>query len=151
MRSNSWQFSFNLWYLYELKHKVCLSKSMSGIFHFWFHFVFIKIYVFVQQKGWTLLVQNVIIPFKTRILEKPHMLLVPYPCFFFKLQKEVKIQWCLRELELLKNWPADKFSELIKWKSGECQFFSIVHFKQICDISLLNNLLIFLTDLKNIY
>ena len=95
MRSNSWQFSFNLWYLYELKHKVCLSKSMSGIFHFWFHFVFIKIYVFVQQKGWTLLVQNVIILFKTGILEKPHMLLVPYPCFFFKLQKEVKIQWCL--------------------------------------------------------
>ena len=41
-------FTFNLWFLYELKHKVCLSKTVCGVFHFWFCFVFIKVYIFVQ-------------------------------------------------------------------------------------------------------
>ena len=47
-------FTFNLQFLYELKHKVHLSKAVCGIFHFWFHFVFIKVYIFVQQNAWTL-------------------------------------------------------------------------------------------------
>ena len=47
-------FTFNLQFLYELKHKVCLSKTVSGIFHFWFGLVFIKVYIFVQQNAWTL-------------------------------------------------------------------------------------------------
>ena len=47
-------FTFNLWFLYELKHKVRLSKTMCGIFHFRFRFVFIKVYIFVQQNAWTL-------------------------------------------------------------------------------------------------
>ena len=29
-------FSFNLWFLYELKHKLCLSKTVYGIFRFRF-------------------------------------------------------------------------------------------------------------------
>ena len=37
-------FIFNLRFLYEPKHKVLLSKTMSGIFHFRFRFVFIKVY-----------------------------------------------------------------------------------------------------------
>ena len=45
---------FNLQFLYELKHKVRLSKSACGIFHFRFRFVFINVYIFVQQKTWTL-------------------------------------------------------------------------------------------------
>ena len=40
--SSSSQFYFNLWFLYELKLKVCLSKTIGGIFHFRFRFVFIK-------------------------------------------------------------------------------------------------------------
>ena len=44
-------FTFNLQFLYELKHKVCLSKPGGGIFHFLFRFVFIKVYIFVQQNG----------------------------------------------------------------------------------------------------
>ena len=40
-------FTFNLRFLYELKHKVRLSKTVCGIFHFRFHFVFIKVYIFV--------------------------------------------------------------------------------------------------------
>ena len=47
-------FTFNLRFLYELKHKVCLSKTVCGIFHFQFHFVFVKVYIFVQQNAWTL-------------------------------------------------------------------------------------------------
>ena len=44
-------FTFNLRFLYELKHKVRLSKTVRGIFHFRFCFVFIKAYIFVQQNA----------------------------------------------------------------------------------------------------
>ena len=43
-------FIFNLRFLYELKHKVRLSKTMCGIFLFRFRSVFIKVYIFVQKK-----------------------------------------------------------------------------------------------------
>ena len=43
-------FTFNSRFLYELKHKVHLPKSVCGIFHFRFRLVFIKVYNFVQQK-----------------------------------------------------------------------------------------------------
>ena len=36
-------FTFNSWFLYELKHKICLTKNVRGIFHFQFRFIFIKI------------------------------------------------------------------------------------------------------------
>ena len=45
-------FTFNLWILYELKHKVHHSKIMWRIPHFRFHHV--KVFIFVQQKIWTL-------------------------------------------------------------------------------------------------
>ena len=35
---------------YELKHKVRLSKTLCGIFHFWFRFALIKAYTFCSQK-----------------------------------------------------------------------------------------------------
>ena len=44
-------FTFNLQFLYELKHKVRLSKTFCAIFHFRFRFVFIKVYIFVQQNS----------------------------------------------------------------------------------------------------
>ena len=47
-------FTFNLRVLYELKHEVRLSKTVYGIFHFRFRFVFIKVYIFVQQNAWSL-------------------------------------------------------------------------------------------------
>ena len=46
-------FTFNLLFFYELKHKVCLSKTVQ-IFQFRFRFAFIKVYIFVQQNAWTL-------------------------------------------------------------------------------------------------
>ena len=45
-------FTFNLLFLYE--HKVGLSKTLYGIFHFRFRLVFIKVCIFVQQNAWTL-------------------------------------------------------------------------------------------------
>ena len=45
-------FTFNLQFFYELK--IRLSKTVCGIFHFWFRFVFIKFYILVQQIAWTL-------------------------------------------------------------------------------------------------
>ena len=49
------QFYFNSrLLLYELKHKAHLSKTVRGIFHFLFRLVLIKVYIFVQQKVWTL-------------------------------------------------------------------------------------------------
>ena len=47
-------FTFNLRFLYELKHKVLLSKTVCRIFHFRFRSVFIKVYIFVQQNARTL-------------------------------------------------------------------------------------------------
>ena len=37
-------FTFNSLFLYELKHKVRLSKKVSRIFHFWLRLVLIKVY-----------------------------------------------------------------------------------------------------------
>ena len=65
-------FTFKSRFLYELKRKVCLSKNLCGIFHFRFRFLFIKVYIFVQQNAWTIWLWNVIIPFKIKIIEKPH-------------------------------------------------------------------------------
>ena len=45
--------TFILRFLYELKHKVRLSKTVYGIFHFRFRFIFIKVSIFVQQNAWT--------------------------------------------------------------------------------------------------
>ena len=43
-------FTFNSRFLYELKDKVRLPKQVCEIFHFRFRVVFIKVYIFVQQK-----------------------------------------------------------------------------------------------------
>ena len=47
-------FTFNLPFLYELKHKARVSKTVHGIFHLQFRFIFNKVYIFVQQNAWTL-------------------------------------------------------------------------------------------------
>ena len=46
--------SYTLQLITVLKHKALLSKTLRGIFHFRFPFVFIKIYIFGQQNAWTL-------------------------------------------------------------------------------------------------
>ena len=49
-----YSFTFNLQFLYELKHKIHLSKTERGIFHFRFRLVFIKVFILIQQKASTL-------------------------------------------------------------------------------------------------
>ena len=46
-------FTFNLRFLYELKHKVRLPKTVRGISHFRFRFIFIKANIFGRQNTWT--------------------------------------------------------------------------------------------------
>ena len=48
-------FTFNLRFLHELKHKIRLSKTVCRIFYFQFRFVFIKVYILVQQNASALL------------------------------------------------------------------------------------------------
>ena len=110
--------TFNLRFLYELKHKTRLPNAVCWILHFRFHFAFIKVYIFVHQKAWTLLLWNVIISFKIKIIKKPHTVLFPQ-LWFLSCNKKIKIQ-CLRELELPKNWPGDKFFKPRKSKFWEC-------------------------------
>ena len=43
-------FTLNLRFLYELKHKIRLSKSVWD-FYFRLHFVLTQVYIFVQQEG----------------------------------------------------------------------------------------------------
>ena len=52
--STHYSFAFNMQFLYKRKNKVCLPKTVCGIFHSRFRFVFIKVYIFVQQNAWTL-------------------------------------------------------------------------------------------------
>ena len=103
--------TFNLWFLYELKYKVCLSKIVCGIFHFRFRFVFIKVYVFVQQNAWTLWLSKVIISFKIKIIAKPHMVLLP-DLWFLCCNKKFENSMYLREFEPPKTDLLTKFLNL---------------------------------------
>ena len=78
---------FNLRFLYELKHKVGLSKTVCRIFHFQFRFVFIKVYVFLTKcmDSLTLKRHNF---FKNWNNRKATHSFVPRP-LIFKLQQEV--------------------------------------------------------------
>ena len=45
------RFTFDLQFLYELKHKVRLSKTVCGIFHFRFTFLLKFIFLFNKMHG----------------------------------------------------------------------------------------------------
>ena len=71
--------------------------------HFLFCILFIKLYIFFQQKAWTL--WNFIISFKIRIIGKLNTVLLPP-----------------------KNWPADELFKLLKLNFWVSHFFSIITF-----------------------
>ena len=56
-----------------LKHTVCLSKTMRGIFHFSVRFVLSNLLFWCNKKH-GLFYWNVKIPFKIKMTEKPHAL-----------------------------------------------------------------------------
>ena len=113
------QLIFNSWFLYELKNKVHLSKTVCGILHVRFYFIFIKAYIFIQQKAWVIWLWNVLISFKITIIEKSHMVLIPY---FWLLS--FKIRWYLCVLELPIKLPGDELFKLGKTKFWK--LFSVI-------------------------
>ena len=119
---------------------VLLSKTVCGIFNFQFRLVFMKIYIFVQQKVWTVWLQKVIIPFKIKITEKPQTVLLP-DLWFLSCNKTFKIQWYLPELELPRNRPGDELFKLRKSKFWVHHFFSTVTFTKKVDVPLLKRTL----------
>ena len=131
-------FTFNLGFIYELKHKFHFSKTVYGIFHLRFSSVFIILHIFVQQNAWTLWVQNVIIPFKFKIIEKPNTILLINLWFlscnkkFFKFN-DIFVSWSSPK-------PRDKFCILRKSKFSERQFFSKVLNKYLTFLYLTNYL-----------
>ena len=105
--SNSSQFTFNSQFLYELKHKVYLSKTVCGIFHFRIRLVFIQVCIFVQQKAWSFTLkhynssQN-----KNNRKATPSFALRP---LIFKLQQVWKfdnlcVSWSFRKTDLETNF-----------------------------------------------
>ena len=100
-------FILKLWFLYELKHKVCLFKTVCRIFHFRFCFGFIKSLCFCSTICMDSLIlkrHNSFQNFKK--MEKPHTDMLPDLWFL-----------------------SCKFFEFRKSKSWERQFFSVVTFK----------------------
>ena len=102
-------FTFNLLFLYELKHKVHLSKTGFSIFDS-VSFLLKFIFLFNNMHGLFDL-KNVITPFKIKIIEKPRTVLLPEVA-----RRSFKIQLYMPELELPIKWPGDKFFKFRKSK-----------------------------------
>ena len=80
-------FTFDSQFLYRLKRKVHLSKSVCGIIHFRFHSLSIKVCIF-STKSICSLTLSVIIRLKTKIIEQLYKFLL-LDLWCFKLQEEV--------------------------------------------------------------
>ena len=107
---------------------------MQVIFHFRFHFVFIKVYIFVLQNAWTLWIWNAITPFKIKIIQKAHKVLLTVVWF---LSCNSMISALVRAPQ---NWPGDKF-----FKTRKSKFWERLNSKLYANIwhyHLLNNLFI---------
>ena len=109
--------TFNLQFLYELKPKAHLSKTVCGIFHFWFHFVFIK----VQQNVWILWIWNAMIPFKIKVIEKSYSF--ASRLLIFKLEQEV-----LKFNGICVSWSFSKTDQVTNLLNSENESFEKVSF-----------------------
>ena len=103
-----YSFTFNLWFLHELKHKVRLSKTVCGIFHFRICSVFIT---FLYNKM-TLKRHN---SFKIKRIEKPHIVLLP-DLWFLSCNKKFQNSMISAWVRAPQNWPGDKFFKPTKSK-----------------------------------
>ena len=100
-------FTFNLRFLYVLKHKIHLSTTACCIFYFRFFFVFIKFYIFFQTKCMDFMTLNRHNFFQNNKNSKA-TLSFPHRPLILKLPKEI-LKWYLHILELPKTWPSYKF------------------------------------------
>ena len=98
-----------------------LSKTLCGIFHFRFLFVFIKLYIFFHQKARTLTLKRHN-SFHHKSNGKATHSFVPR-LLIFKLQQEVQNSMISAWFGAPKNWPGDKLFKLSKQKFWVCHFF----------------------------
>ena len=115
------RFNFNSQFLYKLKQKFHLCKNVSGIFSFPFCFVFIKVYIFFQQKSIDPLTLKRHISFQNRNNRKAKHLFAPAP-LIFKLQQEV---WKLNDICVSWSYP----KSIMEAKFWVRYFFSVGIFK----------------------
>ena len=120
-----YSFTFNLWFLYELMHKVHLSETVKEYSHFRFHFFFQKSLFFIFYFlfcfvlflvsfsfcffRFLLLVNKMhgLFDFKTanllsKLIKKPQAYLL-LDLFFLGCGKKFTIHWYQHELELPKT------------------------------------------------
>ena len=95
------RFNFNSQFLYKLKQKFHLCKNVSGIFSCPFCFVFIKVYIFFQQKSIDALTLKRHISFQNKNNRKAKHRFTPAP-LIFKLQQEV---WKLNDICVSCSYP----------------------------------------------
>ena len=114
-------FTFNSRFLYELKYKDHLSKTLCEIFNFRFRLALIKIFIFLNKK-------HGLFDFKS------HLQFYSRTSDFYVATRRLRVQWYLHELKLPQNWHGDKPLKLRKSKFSVRHFLSMVTFKQIFDI-----------------
>ena len=115
-------FTFNLQFLYELKHMVHLPKTVFGVFHFWFCLLFIKVYIFViYLDSLTSKCHN---SFRNKNSRKEHTSFAPRPQIF-KLQQE---DWKFSDIRV--SWSSPKTDLEMNLLNLENRRFEYVTFSQ---------------------
>ena len=99
--------TFDSQFLYELKHIVHPSKTVSRILHIQFHLVFIKLYIFVPKSmdSVTLKRHN---SFQIKYNRKTTYSFTQRPRIFMLLQEfwkfnDIFVSWCSPKTDLLKS------------------------------------------------
>ena len=115
-------FTFNLRFLYELKHKIRLSKTVCEVFHFRFRFVCIKVLFFFFDKIHGLF--DFKMSFQSENSIKVTHSFVSRP-LIFKLQQEV-----LKFNDIYVSWSSPKTNLVTNFLSLENRSFENVSFCQ---------------------
>ena len=128
-------FTFNLRFLYVLKHK-------CWIFHFGFRFVFIKVYILFNKVNKLFYFKSSLFFSKLNNRKVAHSF-TSRP-LIFKQQEVWKIDDICVSWSLPKTDQVTDFLNLENRSFWKCQFFSIVTFKKIFGIPLLTTSLFLL-------
>ena len=93
-------------------------KTLLEIFHFRFRSGFFAVYSFVHQNASTFWLQNIITPFKIKIIKKPHLILLP-DVWFLSSNKKVWNSIISAWVGAPQKWPSEKFFRSRKSKFWE--------------------------------